>query len=236
MEQTAIQLNQCSWGLEVGKRDLDSHPERGLLLTLWRWPDEARMSSCAVGNDFWEFPNCQRGRTSLHCQIALLFLSVNTYCKAIEKDQAEVPLMLLQTQARKGSYEGQISSAHCCWLLFIVGTTRVPAFQAAVPSPVLIKADPSVPQVSPRRLLRLPHVRTDENYTWYLETEPLRKRIGNLPISHACWRLNIYDLWQKPCIYGTHQKMKKGQMKDDAQPHKAVRVHGIYSILSLCCP
>ena len=94
---------------------------------------------------------------------------------------------------------------------------------------MLIKADPSVPQVSPRRLLRLPHVRTDENYTWSLETEPLRKRIGNLPISHACWRLNTYDLWQKPCIYGMHQKMKKGEMKDDAPPHEALRMHGIYS-------
>ena len=60
--------------------------------------------------------------------------------------------MLLQTQARKGSHSGQTSSAYGCWLLFIIGTTMFPEFQAALPHSLLIMADPSAPQVSQGRL------------------------------------------------------------------------------------
>ena len=56
--------------------------------------------------------NCQRGKTLLLCHTQeaethlwpFLFPLVSMYYKAIEKDQLEVPLMLLQTQARKGSH------------------------------------------------------------------------------------------------------------------------------------
>ena len=57
MAQTAVQLNQYAWVPEAGREDLKSHPGRGRLLTLWRWPDGASLSSCVAGNAFGEFPN-----------------------------------------------------------------------------------------------------------------------------------------------------------------------------------
>ena len=92
------------WKLQHGV--LESHPGRGLLLTMWKWPDGAGMGSCVAGNAFGEFPNCQRGRTLQLChtqeaKIPLYPLPVNTYYKAIEKHQPEVPFMLRQPQARK---------------------------------------------------------------------------------------------------------------------------------------
>ena len=31
MAQSAMQVNQCAWGLETGTQDLESHPGKGLL-------------------------------------------------------------------------------------------------------------------------------------------------------------------------------------------------------------
>ena len=52
MAQTAVQLSQYALGLEAGTWGLESHPLRGLLLTMWRWPDGAPICSCVARNVF----------------------------------------------------------------------------------------------------------------------------------------------------------------------------------------
>ena len=39
-------------GQEDGRQDLESHPGRGLMLTMWRWTDGATMICCVGGNAF----------------------------------------------------------------------------------------------------------------------------------------------------------------------------------------
>ena len=70
------------------------------------------------------------------------FPPVNTYYKAIEKDQQKCHACTCKHRLDKDPIKAKTYSAYGCWLLFIIVTAIVPAFKAAVPPSVLITADP----------------------------------------------------------------------------------------------
>ena len=126
-------------------------------------------------------------------------------------------------------WTNSLSHVHGCWLLFITVITRFPAVQAAVPPPVLNKADPSAPQVFQSRLLWWSHV--EEGQKFYLRPRDRATKEEDWISSNKLSILLIKytRLMTQNLSMEYIKKTIRVQTKEKAQAQAAVRMTRSYS-------